>query len=81
MAARLQASLLAVAVIAAAAAALTTPASGANYTVGAPGGSWDLQTDLADWASSIAFRPGDQLLLTSPLVTMVSLLLVGLFVV
>ncbi|RLM60608.1 chemocyanin-like [Panicum miliaceum] len=61
MAARLQASLLAVAVIAAAAAVFATPAPGANYTVGAPGGSWDLRTDLADWASSIDFRPGDQL--------------------
>ncbi|KAG2576600.1 chemocyanin-like [Panicum virgatum] len=59
MAARLQASLLAV--VAVIAAAVATPASGANYTVGAPGGSWDLRTDLAAWASSIAFRPGDQL--------------------
>jgi hypothetical protein len=35
--------------------------AGVNYTVGAPGGSWDLRTDLADWASSIAFRTGDRL--------------------
>ncbi|KAG2576604.1 hypothetical protein PVAP13_6NG033800 [Panicum virgatum] len=28
---------------------------------GAPGGSWDLRTNLTAWASSIAFRPGDQL--------------------
>jgi hypothetical protein len=60
MATRLQASLLAV-VIVIIAAAVATPASSANYTVGAPGGSWDLRTDLAAWASSIAFRPGNQL--------------------
>ncbi|KAF8669892.1 hypothetical protein HU200_051072 [Digitaria exilis] len=59
--ARLQASLLAVAVAIAAAAMLATPASGASYTVGDPGGSWDTKTNLDDWASSIDFRSGDEL--------------------
>ncbi|CAO2164477.1 unnamed protein product [Urochloa humidicola] len=64
MMARLQASsLLAVvaAAVAAVAAVLATPASGATYTVGEPGGSWDLKTDLTAWASSINFRAGDEL--------------------
>ncbi|XP_034598948.1 basic blue protein [Setaria viridis] len=56
MVAILQASLLAVAV-----AVLATAASGATYTVGGPGGSWDLQTNLTAWASSIDFRSGDEL--------------------
>nr|CAB3482077.1 unnamed protein product [Digitaria exilis] len=60
--ARLQASLLAtVAVAIAAAAMLATPAYGASYTVGNPGGSWDTQTNLTNWASSISFHPGDEL--------------------
>ncbi|TVU43441.1 hypothetical protein EJB05_09914, partial [Eragrostis curvula] len=57
--ARVQASLLAVAIVAAAAAFMT--ASGASYTVGEPGGSWDLQTNLTAWASSIEFQSGDEL--------------------
>nr|CAB3479909.1 unnamed protein product [Digitaria exilis] len=48
MVAILQASLLAVAVAIAAAAMLPTPASSASYTVGNPGGSWDMQTNLTD---------------------------------
>ena len=58
--ARAQASLVAVVIIAAAAAVLGT-ASGASYTVGEPGGSWDLQTNLTAWSSTIDFHPGDQL--------------------
>ncbi|CAO2205695.1 unnamed protein product [Urochloa humidicola] len=58
MVARLQSFLLAVAV---AAALATPPASGATYTVGEPGGSWDLQTNLTSWASSIGFLAGDEL--------------------
>ncbi|TVU43428.1 hypothetical protein EJB05_09901, partial [Eragrostis curvula] len=57
--ARLLASLLAVAIVTAAMA--FTTASGASYTVGEPGGSWDLQTNLTAWASSVEFHSGDQL--------------------
>lgn len=58
-------SLLAIAIIATAAAAAAAAfgtASGATYTVGEPGGSWDLRTNLTAWASTIAFHPDDQLL-------------------
>ncbi|KAG2576598.1 hypothetical protein PVAP13_6NG033200 [Panicum virgatum] len=44
--------------------ALSTSSWSAHQTsahAGAPGGSWDLRTNLTAWASSIAFRPGDQL--------------------
>ncbi|GFP79521.1 blue copper protein [Phtheirospermum japonicum] len=37
-------------------------AMAANYTVGAPNGGWDRATNLAAWASSISFIPGDNLL-------------------
>ena len=47
-------------VVAMAAAVLGT-ALGASYTVGAPGGSWDLRTNYTRWASNINFRAGDQL--------------------
>ncbi|TVU43445.1 hypothetical protein EJB05_09918, partial [Eragrostis curvula] len=57
--ARVQASLLAIAIVVAAAA--FTTASGATHTVGDPGGSWDLQTNLTAWASSIDFQSGDEL--------------------
>ncbi|XP_073004214.1 umecyanin-like [Typha latifolia] len=43
-------------------AAIFELAVGANYTVGAPNGSWNLQTDLKTWASSIKFQPGDFLI-------------------
>ncbi|CAO2200003.1 unnamed protein product [Urochloa humidicola] len=63
MMARLQASssLLAVIAVAAAAVLAITPAYGATYTVGEPGGSWDLETNLSAWASSINFLAGDEL--------------------
>ncbi|KQJ86399.1 mavicyanin [Brachypodium distachyon] len=43
------------------AAAVLGTASGATHTVGAPGGSWDLQTNHGQWASTVKFRAGDQL--------------------
>lgn len=43
------------------AAAVLGVAHGASYTVGAPAGSWDLQTNYTRWASAITFRAGDQL--------------------
>jgi hypothetical protein len=43
----------AVLLLAVAMAAVLGTAHGASYTVGAPAGSWDLQTNYANWASSI----------------------------
>ena len=48
-------------VIAMTAAVLGT-ALGASYTVGAPRGSWDLQTNYAQWTSNMKFLKGDQVL-------------------
>ncbi|XP_072967606.1 stellacyanin-like [Typha angustifolia] len=43
-------------------AAIFQLAVGTNYTVGAPAGSWDLQTNFTNWASSISFLTGDFLI-------------------
>jgi hypothetical protein len=43
-----------------AATALET-ALGASYTVGAPGGSWDLKTNYTRWASAVKLYAGDEL--------------------
>ncbi|KAG2581460.1 chemocyanin-like [Panicum virgatum] len=48
-------------VLTVAVAAVLGAAHGASYTVGAPAGSWDLQTNYTTWASGINFRAGDQL--------------------
>ncbi|CAM0949496.1 unnamed protein product [Alopecurus aequalis] len=48
-------------VIAMIAAALGT-ALGASYTVGAPKGSWDLQTNYVQWTSNMKFHTGDEVL-------------------
>ena len=48
-------------VVAVAAAALVGTALGTTYTVGAPGGSWDLKTDYARWASGVRLSTGDEL--------------------
>jgi hypothetical protein len=37
-------------------------ALGASYTVGAPRGSWDTQTNYVQWTSGIKFLAGDQVL-------------------
>ncbi|XP_062195928.1 chemocyanin-like [Phragmites australis] len=60
---RVHAPLLAVV---AAIAAVFGTASGASYTVGEPGGSWDIRTNFTAWASSIDFHPGDQLVFKYP---------------
>lgn len=57
--ASVQASTLAVAIVAA--AVFGTASGAASYTVGEPGGSWDTRTNLTAWASAIAFHRGDQL--------------------
>ncbi|XBJ18994.1 hypothetical protein VPH35_010042 [Triticum aestivum] len=36
-------------------------ALGASHTVGAPHGSWDLQTNYSQWVSRIRFTTGDEL--------------------
>lgn len=41
--------------------AIAELAMAATYTVGAPSGSWDLQTNLTQWADSNTFHPGDVL--------------------
>ncbi|PKA62201.1 Blue copper protein [Apostasia shenzhenica] len=51
-------SLLAVATV----AALLELAGATNFTVGAPGGGWDLKTNLSSWASSNIFKIGDNLI-------------------
>ncbi|XP_078176377.1 basic blue protein-like [Carex rostrata] len=40
-------------------AALADMAMCANYTVGAPTGSWDLTTNYEEWVKAIKFYPGD----------------------
>jgi hypothetical protein len=42
-------------------ATLVSTALGASYTVGAPGGSWDLKTNYTSWASGVRLYAGDQL--------------------
>ncbi|KAK8940621.1 hypothetical protein KSP39_PZI010180 [Platanthera zijinensis] len=44
------------------AAVIIELAAATNHTVGKPGGSWDLSTSLSSWASSIAFKSGDNLI-------------------
>jgi hypothetical protein len=41
--------------------ALADVAIGANYTVGAPIGSWDLKTNYEEWVKDLKFCPGDLL--------------------
>jgi hypothetical protein len=36
-------------------------ASAATYTVGAPDGLWDLETDYAEWVKTKTFHPGDKI--------------------
>ncbi|PKA62202.1 Blue copper protein [Apostasia shenzhenica] len=45
-----------------AAAVLLQIAAATNFTVGSPGGSWDLKTNLSSWASSNTFKIGDDLI-------------------
>ncbi|CAM0949495.1 unnamed protein product [Alopecurus aequalis] len=43
-------------------AAVLGTALSASYTVGAPRGSWDLQTNYVQWTSNMKFRTGDEVL-------------------
>ncbi|XP_078175924.1 uclacyanin 1-like [Carex rostrata] len=44
--------------------AIADLAMAASYTVGSPSGSWDLQTNLTQWAESNTFKVGDVLTFT-----------------
>ncbi|KAJ3688716.1 hypothetical protein LUZ61_017880 [Rhynchospora tenuis] len=48
----------------AAVVAIAEVAMAATYTVGAPNGAWDLQTNLSQWAESNTFHPGDTITFT-----------------
>ncbi|WVZ95172.1 hypothetical protein U9M48_040969 [Paspalum notatum var. saurae] len=39
-------------------------AMAATYTVGAPDGLWDMQTDYAEWVKARTFHPGDKITFT-----------------
>lgn len=47
--------------VVAAVVAVVELAMATNYTVGAPSGSWNLQTNLTQWAESNTFHVGDVL--------------------
>lgn len=55
-------------VVAMAVAVVTTvvmeAAAAATYTVGAPDGLWDLETDYAEWVKTKTFHPGDKITFT-----------------
>ncbi|RLM62016.1 hypothetical protein C2845_PM14G02060 [Panicum miliaceum] len=60
-------ALVPVAAMAAAAlvvAAVMEAAAAATYTVGAPDGLWDMQTDYAQWVKTKTFHPGDKITFT-----------------
>jgi len=43
------------------AAVMMEAAAAATYTVGAPDGLWDMQTDYAQWVKTKTFHPGDKI--------------------
>ncbi|CAO2210204.1 unnamed protein product [Urochloa humidicola] len=45
-------------------AAVMELAAAATYTVGAPDGLWDMQTDYAQWVKTRTFHPGDKITFT-----------------
>lgn len=53
-----------VAVAAVAAAVLVQVAAAATYTIGAPDGLWDLQTNYAEWVATRTLHPGDKITFT-----------------
>jgi hypothetical protein len=36
-------------------------AAATTYTVGAPDGLWDMQTNYAEWVAARTFHPGDKI--------------------
>lgn len=57
MAAMAAAVLLAVAAV----VMVDVAAAATSYTVGAPDGLWDMQTNYAEWVKRKTFHPGDNL--------------------
>ena len=47
--------------LAVAAVVMVEVAAAATYTVGAPAGLWDMQTDYAEWVKTKTFHPGDNI--------------------
>ncbi|RLN04438.1 hypothetical protein C2845_PM13G02450 [Panicum miliaceum] len=45
-------------------AAVMEAAAAATYTVGAPDGLWDMQTDYTQWVKTKTFHPGDKITFT-----------------
>ncbi|KAJ1267184.1 hypothetical protein BS78_07G036800 [Paspalum vaginatum] len=45
-------------------AAVMEATMAATYTVGAPDGLWDMQTDYAEWVKPRTFHPGDKITFT-----------------
>jgi hypothetical protein len=43
------------------AAAALDAAAATTYTVGAPDGLWDMQTNYAEWVAARTFHPGDKI--------------------
>ncbi|CAD6246581.1 unnamed protein product [Miscanthus lutarioriparius] len=50
--------------LAVAAVVMVEVAAAATYTVGAPAGLWDMQTDYAEWVKTKTFHPGDNITFT-----------------
>ncbi|CAL4996498.1 unnamed protein product [Urochloa decumbens] len=55
---------MAAAALVAVVAAVVEVAAAATYTVGAPDGLWDMQTDYAQWVKTKTFHPGDKITFT-----------------
>lgn len=62
--ARARASLFVAVATAAAAALVQVAAAATTYTVGAPNGLWDLETNYAEWVATKTFHPGDKITFT-----------------
>jgi hypothetical protein len=56
-----RAAALVAAVVVVAAVMEAAAAAAATYTVGAPDGLWDMQTDYAQWVKTRTFHPGDKI--------------------
>ncbi|KAL5229880.1 hypothetical protein ABZP36_028656 [Zizania latifolia] len=51
-------------VVAAVLVQAAAPAGATTYTVGAPEGLWDMETDYAEWVARRTFHPGDKITFT-----------------
>ncbi|OEL18204.1 hypothetical protein BAE44_0020779 [Dichanthelium oligosanthes] len=64
MVTRVLVPVVAVAAALVAVVAVMEAAAAATYTVGAPDGLWDMQTDYAQWVKTRTFHPGDKIMFT-----------------